>query len=97
MDDDPVTAVRKIKAPVLFLYGGSDPWVPVAQSLEQLRILANDHPKIAYAVVPDVGHEMMFRAKDTMEFDAKSLSEAYPQSPEYFMVLGSWLSRVVTR
>ncbi len=96
MNDDPVAAVRKIKAPLLFLYGGADPWVPVEKSLDQLRILTIEQARISYAIIPDAGHEMMFRTKDTMPFDAKSLSEAVPQAPRYFMILGSWLSRIVT-
>ncbi len=95
MDNDPVVAVRKISAPLLFLYGGADPWVPVAQSVDQLRALADQRPKIAYAVVPDASHEMMLRTQEKMDFDAKSLSEGFPQAPEYFMVLASWLSRVL--
>src|SRR5216684_7920589 len=34
MDDDPVASVLKAKVPLLLLYGDSDPWVPVAQSME---------------------------------------------------------------
>lgn len=97
MDTDPVVAVRKLNVPLLFLYGGADPWVPVAQSVDQLRILADLQPKIAYEVVPGAGHEMMFRTQENMDFDAKSMSEAFPQAPDYFMVLASWLSRVVAR
>ena len=95
MDTDPVVAVRKISVPLLFLYGGADPWVPVAESVDQLRILATERPEITYAIVPGASHEMMFRTQEKMEFDAKSLSEGYPQAPEYFVVLASWLSRVV--
>jgi len=94
MDTDPLVAIRKIKVPLLFLYGGADPWVPVAQSVDQLRILAAERPRITYAVVPDASHEMMFRTQEKMEYDAASLSQGYPQSPEYFMVMASWLTRV---
>jgi uncharacterized protein len=96
MDTDPVVAVRKLNVPLLFLYGGADPWVPVAQSVDQVRILADERPKIAYEVVAGAGHEMMFRTQENMDFDAKSMSEAFPQAPQYFMVLASWLGRVVS-
>lgn len=95
MDIDPVAVVRKISAPLLFLYGGADPWVPVAESVDQLRTLVGERPQIAYAVVPGASHEMMFRTQDKMEFDAKSLSEGYPHAPEYFMLLASWLNQAV--
>lgn len=95
MDTDPVAAIRKIKVPLLFLYGGADPWVPVAQSVEQLRTLADERPKITYTVVPGASHEMMFRTQEKMEYDAASLSQSFPQAPEYFMVVSTWLSRVV--
>jgi uncharacterized protein len=97
LDDDPLAAVLKVKVPVLFLYGDSDPWVPVARSVERLRTLSSQHPNIDYAVVVDANHEMMFPVNDKMEIDASATRRAAPQAPTYFMILGSWLSRRVKK
>jgi pimeloyl-ACP methyl ester carboxylesterase len=46
LDDDPIVAVLKVKVPMLFLYGGADPWVPVAKSVERLQSLKSQGHKI---------------------------------------------------
>jgi uncharacterized protein len=88
MGYDPVATVRLLKVPLLFIYGGSDPWIPVQQSVKQLRLLANQRPNIRHIVVPNANHEMMFVEHETMAFDQKTTA---PQAPEYFMILASWL------
>jgi uncharacterized protein len=95
LDDDPVAAVLQAKVPLLFLYGGSDPWVPVAQSVERLKSLSNQRPNIEYAVVADANHYMMFVENETMQVDEKTNRNNAPQATAYFMLLGSWLSRHV--
>ena len=97
LDDDPLAAALKVKVPVLFLYGDSDPWVPVARSVERLRSLSSQHPNIDCAVVADANHEMMFPVNDKMEVDVNATRKAAPQAPTYFMILGSWLSRRVAK
>jgi dipeptidyl aminopeptidase/acylaminoacyl peptidase len=97
MDEDPIAAVRKVKVPLLLIYGGSDPWIPVGQSVEQLRLLMNQQRNIHYAVVPDASHEMMFVEHDTMAFNKKTMDESGPQAPEYFMVMASWLCRQIAQ
>jgi uncharacterized protein len=92
---DPIAALRKVKVPLLFIYGGEDPWVPVAQSIKQLDILSKQHENIRYAVVADASHEMMLLARETMAFDAKTMNENAPQAPGYFMLMASWLDRRV--
>jgi dipeptidyl aminopeptidase/acylaminoacyl peptidase len=93
MDEDPIAAVRKVEIPLLFIYGGSDPWIPVAQSVQQLRSLTTQQHNIQYAVVPNANHEMMYLEHDTMPFGEKTMNERAPQAPEYFMVMSSWLCR----
>jgi dipeptidyl aminopeptidase/acylaminoacyl peptidase len=92
-DDDPVSAVRKTKVPLLFLYGDSDPWVPVAKSLERLQSLRGDLPNIEYAVIRNANHEMMAAVNETMEVNQATVRDNEPQAPTYFILLGSWLSR----
>jgi hypothetical protein len=93
MDDDPVAAVRKAKVPLLFLYGGSDPWVPVAQSMQRLKALSGQQHNIESGVIANANHELMFPVKETMQVDADTNRNNAPQSPTYFILLGSWLSR----
>jgi uncharacterized protein len=93
MDYDPVAVVRRLNTPLLFIYGGSDPWIPVQESVKQLqlRALVNQQPNIRYVIVPNANHEMMFAKHDTMAFDQKTTKENAPQAPEYFMVMASWV------
>lgn len=93
MDDDPVAAVLKAKVPLLFLYGGSDPWVPVAESRERLKALSSQRSNIESGIIANANHEMMFPEKETMQVDADTIRNNAPQAPAYFMILGSWLSR----
>jgi dipeptidyl aminopeptidase/acylaminoacyl peptidase len=97
LDDDPVAAVRKAKVPLLFLYGDSDPWVPVARSIERLQSLTSELPNIEYAVVPGANHEMMSPVNETMQVDQNTNRNDQPQAPTYFILLGSWLSRRVPK
>jgi dipeptidyl aminopeptidase/acylaminoacyl peptidase len=94
MTYDPLVAIRKVKVPMLFIYGGSDPWVPVEQSVQQLRALRNQQHNIDYAVVSKASHEMMFLEHDAMAFDQEAMKDSAPQAPEYFMLMASWLCRV---
>jgi pimeloyl-ACP methyl ester carboxylesterase len=89
LDDDPLAAIQRVKVPLLLLYGDSDPWIPVAKSLERVKSLAHQFPNIEYKVVTNATHEMMLPTRDPMSVDPN----AKPQAPEYFMILGSWLSR----
>jgi pimeloyl-ACP methyl ester carboxylesterase len=95
LDDDPMAAVRQAKVPLLFLYADSDPWVPVAESVERLRSLATELPNIEYAVVDHANHEMMFPGKETMQVDQDTTRQEQPQAPTYFILLASWIARHV--
>lgn len=89
---DPLENARAAHVPVLFIYGGVDPWVPVAESIKRLNTLTPSHPNFAYYVVPDANHTMTRVSKETMQFDPASLKADAPDAPEYFMILASWLS-----
>ena len=93
LDDDPVAAVLKSKVPLLFVYGGSDPWVPVGQSMQRLKTLSNQLHNIESVIIANANHELMFPVNETMQVDADTNRNDAPQSPAYFMLLGSWLSR----
>jgi uncharacterized protein len=93
MDDDPFVAATKVKVPLLFIYGDTDPWVPVAQSLEKLKRLAVMQHNFEYAVIPGANHEMASPVGDRMGVGSNSDRDDVPQVPSYFMLMGSWLCR----
>ena len=92
MDDDPEAAVVKVKIPLLFIYGDSDPWIPVEESVKRLEALQKTQHNFEYFVVRNANHEMMFPVHETMEVDAKTIRNDEPQAPAYFLKLGSWLT-----
>lgn len=93
---DPLDALYDIKVPLLFIYGSEDPWTPVEESIKQLRKIARKRDNISYTVIPKANHEMMFRERETMEFDEEVLKIA-PEAPSYFMEMTMWLSKYVKR
>ncbi|HVI07680.1 MAG TPA: alpha/beta fold hydrolase [Candidatus Binatia bacterium] len=96
MDDDPFAAAAKVKAPMLFMYGDSDPWIPVAETLKKLQELSGRQHNFEYAVIPNANHEMMSPIGENMKIDAETIRNDAPQAPSYFMVLGAWLAKQVT-
>lgn len=99
MDDDPLVAVETSTIPMLFIFGSSDPWIPVAQAAASLRAASAKHPNISYAVIPDANHLMMVPPQKELMADASSqaVMTEVPASPAYFMLLGSWLTRTLAR
>jgi pimeloyl-ACP methyl ester carboxylesterase len=97
MDDDPLRFVKQVRIPTLFLLGASDPWIPVATTVDRLRVVARDHPSISYAVVPDANHLMMFPPAHEKMDDAQPAQVAHeaPQVPAYFLMLGAWLEHTL--
>lgn len=95
MDYDPLRIADNVHVPVLFIYGGADPWIPVARSIERLQTLAKGHPNLEYRVIAGANHSMMLPKKVTMAFDHETLLSEAPTAPAYFMVLASWIEQQV--
>ncbi len=95
MDDDPMAVVSRVKIPMLFILGSSDPWIPVAKTAAALKTLAATHANIRYAVVPNANHLMMIPPVPERMADAgpDAVNSEVPQSATYFMMLGSWITR----
>ncbi len=96
MDDDPIAAIEEVKIPMLFILGSSDPWIPVAQTAASLKTIATIHPNISYAIIPNANHLMMVPPVPERMADAgpDAVKTEMPQSPAYFMMLGSWVTRI---
>ncbi len=93
MDDDPLAAIERIRAPALFIYGTDDPWIPVATTVDRLRVLAAAHSNVEFAVVARADHDMNFVVHERMDVSAAALARDVPRAPAYFMLLASWLAR----
>jgi uncharacterized protein len=93
MDEDPVRAVARVKAPILFIFGGADPWIPVALSVTRLEKIAKTKRDIETHVIAGASHEMVLNAHETMAFDKKTMLATAPDAPAYFAALASWLGR----
>lgn len=91
MNEDMMAVVAAVRVPALFIYGGADPWIPVAATLDALQRLAQTQKNIRYSVVAQASHEMMFVPNERMELSPA----AGPRAPAYFMLLGSWLRGVL--
>ncbi len=93
MDDDPLAALAHVRVPVLFVFGGSDPWIPVATTVDRLRSVTQANSKISYAVIDRADHAMRFVSQERMDVSPAALQRDVPEAPAYFMLLGSWLTR----
>jgi uncharacterized protein len=93
MDNDPAAALAKVNIPLLVLYGDSDPWIPVAKSVEKLQAIGYQKRNIESAVVENADHEMMTPVHETMQIDENSIRNDAPQSPTYFLLMGAWLAK----
>jgi uncharacterized protein len=90
---DPLATLRKAKVPVLMIYGGADPWVPVAVSAERLRAEAARLPGVETAVIAGADHEMMLSVPPKTQMDPKALHDLKPEAPAYFALMAAWLTR----
>lgn len=90
---DPLKTLDSVKAPALMIYGSADPWVPVKLSTDALRASATHHPNIIVAVVANADHHMMLSAPLITQIDPAAFGVQAPDSPEYFGLIASWLTR----
>lgn len=96
MDIDFFANVERVTIPILFVLGSSDPWIPVAETVTRLHQVAATHPLLQYAVIPAANHLMMTPPvpERMSDADPKEVALEKPDSAAYFLVLGSWLTRV---
>jgi len=94
---DPIAAYRKVDAPMLFILGGDDFVIPVAETLEIMSGLP-ETMTYDWAVLP--GHSHTMRVGPEPEFpadlDVEALQREYREelmsnSALYFLMMGNWL------
>ena len=90
---DPLAVLSGVKSPALVLYGSADPWVPVQTSVERLRAAATRHPNLDTAEIAGADHAMATNVAPADQIDPQLMTQAAPQSAEYFGALGAWLAR----
>jgi len=90
---DPLAVLSGVTSPALVIYGSADPWVPVQTSVERLRATAARHPNLDVAVITGADHAMATNVTLADQIDPHLMTQAAPQSAEYFGVLGAWLAR----
>lgn len=79
-----------VKIPALVIYGAADPVVPVAVSVERLRVA---YPKLDAVVIAGADHSMQLSVPPAVQMDPARINEQAPEAAEYFAVLASWLTR----
>ena len=93
MRNDPLAVVTAIRKPTLILYGATDPWVPVATSLERLAPVVRSHRNLTLHVIAGADHAMMTSATPRSQVDPVATARQAPEAPEYFGVMIAWLAR----
>ncbi len=93
LDADPLAALERVRVPALLVYGGGDPWIPVAATVDRLRLLARTQRNLDYTVVAGADHDMRFVTHEAMDVSPAALARDVPDAPSYFMLLASWLTR----
>jgi pimeloyl-ACP methyl ester carboxylesterase len=87
---DPLRTLDGVKIPALVIYGALDPVVPVAVSVERLRVA---HPKLDVVVIDGADHAMQVSVPAQVQMDPARTREQAPEAVEYFAILASWLTR----
>jgi pimeloyl-ACP methyl ester carboxylesterase len=87
---DPLRTLDGVEIPALVIYGALDPVVPVAISVERLRVA---HPKLDVVVIAGADHAMQLSVPVQVQMDPARDQEQAPDAVEYFAVMASWLTR----
>jgi pimeloyl-ACP methyl ester carboxylesterase len=86
---DPLRTLGGIRIPALVIYGALDPVVPVAISVERLRV---SHPKFDVVVIAGADHSMQVSVPPKVQMDPERTHEQAPEAVEYFAIMASWLT-----
>lgn len=92
IENDPLKNLSAVTVPTLVLYGADDAVVPVAVSVERLRAIAAQMPKMTVHSIAGADHAMAIAVDRTISLDPKHDGTERPDSPEYLALLASWLT-----
>jgi pimeloyl-ACP methyl ester carboxylesterase len=91
---DPLKTLAMDHVPTLMIYGGEDPVVPVAPSVERVKKLQASHPQLQLAVIPGADHGMQLGVSPRDLLDPAKGDEEHPNAPAYFATLAAWLEAI---
>jgi pimeloyl-ACP methyl ester carboxylesterase len=89
-DFDPIPYWRKVRAPVLAIFGGKDNIVPVEPNARILLGLIGSNPASEVVILPDDNHLGML-ARTGLRAEYGRLDHI---DPAYFDTIDDWLSRL---
>lgn len=92
IENDPLKNLSAVAVPTLVLYGADDAVVPVAVSVERLRAIAPQMPKMTVHSIAGADHAMEASADRSILLDPKHDGTESPDSAEYLALLGGWLT-----
>ncbi|MEI4506952.1 alpha/beta fold hydrolase [Sphingopyxis sp. CCNWLW253] len=92
IENDPLKNLSAVSVPTLVLYGADDAVVPVAVSVERLKAVAAQMPKLTVHSIAGADHAMQMSADQKISLDPKHDGTERPDSSEYMAILASWLA-----
>ena len=92
IENDPLKNLSAVTVPTLVLYGADDAVVPVAVSVERLKAIAPQMPRMTVHSIAGADHAMATSVDRTISLDPKHDGTERPDCPEYFALLASWLT-----
>jgi len=92
IENDPLKNLSAVTVPTLVLYGADDAVVPVAVSVERLKAVAAQMPKLTVRSIAGADHAMQMSADQKISLDPKHDGTERPDSSEYMAILASWLA-----
>lgn len=92
IEHDPMRTLEQVRVPTLMMFGAADPVVPVEISVERLKAVGAAHPRMRVVVIARADHAMQTSVDPKTQMDPARVTEDYPEAPEYFGVLASWLT-----
>lgn len=91
MNHDPVVVLQDLDKPTLVIFGETDPWIPVKESVDAIENVRRPED-FTLVVLPGVDHSMMVSATPIEQIDPNNFARNRPESPRYFSVLSAWLA-----
>lgn len=92
MRNDPLAVLRTVQKPILLIYGSTDPWIPVADSITRLEDLLAGASALNLHVIGGADHAMMNSAAPRDQVNPASFGRQSPEDPEYFAIMSGWLT-----
>ena len=85
IDYDPLPVLARVRVPIAFFFAESDAWVPVKESIDNVRHITSSNPAVTIEPVPGTDHLMETGTPDSRG----KTSERYVHS------LVAWLQRTI--